>query len=337
MKILPTSPGALLRVLLLFLLPGIVAWWLMVWMPGASFRGTPPPLTSEESVLRSELQADVQWLAGEVGERNVEHYSQLSTAADFIAESFTRAGLTPRREGYDVAGRRCENIEGQIDGASPEILVLGAHYDSVLGSPGANDNGSGVASLLALARRFAAGPRPKQTLRFVAFANEEPGHFQTHEMGSWVYAHGCRTRGDKIAGMISLETVGYFSNVPGSQKFPMFGLRLFYPDAGNFIAFVSNVSSRRLLRETLGSFRRHASLPSEGAALPGNVPGVGWSDHWAFWQHGYPAIMITDTAPFRYPHYHARSDTPEKLDYDAMARLVSALQKTIAQSAQGME
>jgi hypothetical protein len=148
-------------------------------------------------------------------------------------------------------------------------------------------------------------------------------------MGSWVYAKRCRTRGDQIVGMISLETIGYFSQEPGSQKYPMLGLNALYPSSGNFVAFVGNFSSRALVRDAIGTFRKHATLPSEGAALPSNVPGVGWSDHWAFWQHGYPAIMLTDTAPFRYPHYHARTDTPDKLDYDSMARVVIGVERVI--------
>jgi len=301
----------------------------MIRMPGRSFHGPPPPLTSEERVLRDELRADVEKIAGEIGERNVERYQELGAAADFIERSLTNAKLVPRRDGYDVAGKLCQNIEAEIAGSQPQIVVVGAHYDSVPGSPGANDNGSGVAALLALARRFAGKPSAS-TLRFVAFANEEPGYFQTEEMGSWVYAHRCKERGDRIAAMISLETIGYFSSVPGSQKYPMTGLRLFYPSAGNFIAFVGNVSSRALVRQTLRTFRAHASLPAEGAALPASVPGVGWSDHWAFWEHGYPAIMITDTAPFRYPHYHAHTDMPNKLDYESMARLVHGLENVIA-------
>jgi len=329
MKLLPTSPGALLRVLLLFVLPAMMAWWSMIRMPGRSFRGVPPPLTSAELTLREELRADVQEIAGTIGERNVEHYQELVTAADYLARSFAEAGLHPRREGYEVTGKLCENLEAEIAGQGPEIVVIGAHYDSVLGSPGANDNGSGVAALLALARRFAGKPSAR-TLRFVAFANEEPGYFQTEQMGSWVYAHRCQERGDRIAAMISLETIGYFSDAPGSQKYPMAGLHLLYPSAGNFIGFVGNFSSRALVRRALGAFRTQATLPSEGAALPANVPGIGWSDHWAFWQHGYAAIMVTDTAPFRYPHYHARSDTPEKLDYDSMARVVQGLQNVIS-------
>lgn len=330
MKLFPRTAIGILRVLLVFLVPVLVAWWVMVRMPGKSAAGGLPTLSAEEMALRNELRADVEKLAGEIGERNVEHYDRLVAAADFIAGSFQRAGLEPRRDGYELAGRLCENIEVEIPGAAPGIFVVGAHYDSVFGSPGANDNGSGVAAVLALARRFAnARPEGRQTLRFVAFTNEEPFFFQTKQMGSAVYASRCKARGDRITGMISLETIGYYSNEPGSQKFPVGALALAYPKTGNFIAFVSNVSSRRLLREALGSFRKHATLPSEGGALPASIPGVGWSDHWAFWQEGYPAIMLTDTAPFRYPHYHEASDTPDKLDYDSMARLVAGMEKTL--------
>lgn len=305
-----------------------VPWSLMIRMPGKTFRGPPPALTSEQMVLRDELAAHVQKLAGEIGERNVQRYRELTAAADYITELFASSGYQPRRVGYDVSGRLCENIDVEIPGRSPEIVVIGAHYDSVYGSPGANDNGSGVAAVLALARRL-AGKSFARTLRFVAFPNEEPGYFQTDQMGSSVYAKACKARNEKIAAMISLETIGYFSNEVGSQVYPIPGLGAIYPRTGNFIAFVSNVASRRLLRRALRTFREHATLPSEGAALPAGVPGVGWSDHWAFWQQGYPGIMITDTAPFRYPHYHARADTPDKLDYESMARLVHALEPVI--------
>ncbi len=307
----------------------VVPWWLMIRMPGRSFRGPPPPLTAEQMRLRDELRTEVQKLAGEIGERNVERYPALRAAADYLEESLGKTGLHTRREGYEFNGQLCENIEAELPGTSGGIVVVGAHYDSVFGSPGANDNGSGVAALLALARHFAGKPSAK-TLRFVAFVNEEPFAFQSHRMGSWIYAEQCRARGDRIRGMLSLETIGYYSNDPGSQKYPLPGLGAIYPSTGNFVAFVGNVASRALVRRALGSFRAQATLPSEGAALPGNVPGVGWSDHWAFWDHGYPALMVTDTAPFRYPHYHRASDTPEQLDYDSMARVVAGLEHVIA-------
>ena len=295
------------------------------------------PLLPDEIALREELHANVQKLAGEIGERNMWHYAQLNAAADFIEDSFSRAGLRTRRDSYETRGQPCHNIEAEIPGNRPEIIVIGAHYDSVFGSPGANDNGSGAAAVLALAQRFAAReterhppPRtPNKTLRFVAFVNEEPPYFLSGKMGSQVYARRCKERGDKISAMISLETIGYFSDAPNSQTYPSPGLGVFYPKVGNFIGFVSNVKSRALLRRVITLFRKHAKIPSEGASLPAFIPGVSWSDQWSFWQHGYPAIMVTDTAPFRYPYYHSSNDTPDKLDYDRFTLVVSGMEKVI--------
>ena len=295
------------------------------------------PLSPDEIALREELRANVQKLAGEIGERNMWHYAKLNAAADFIEDSFSRAGLRTRRDSYETGGQPCHNIEAEIPGNRPEIIVIGAHYDSVFGSPGANDNGSGAAAVLALAHRFGASetegsaPRstPNKTLRFVAFVNEEPPYFLSGEMGSQVYARRCKERGDKISAMISLETIGYFSDAPYSQTYPSPGLGLFYPKVGNFIGFVSNVQSRALLRHVIGLFRKHAKIPSEAASLPAFIPGVSWSDQWSFWQHGYPAIMVTDTAPFRYPYYHSSNDMPDKLDYDRFTLVVSGMEKVI--------
>jgi hypothetical protein len=302
-------------------------WWFGIKMPGKNISKT-APLSPDEVTLREELRSDVQKLAGEIGERNMWHYPQLNAAADFIENSFLRAGLRPRRDTYEIRGQACHNIETEISGVSPEIILIGAHYDSVSGSPGANDNGSGVAAMLALARRF-AGKTGKHTLRFVAFVNEEPPYFLSDEMGSFIYAGRCKARGDKIPVMISLETIGYFSDAPNSQSYPSAGLGIFYPKVGNFIGFVGNVRSRSLLRRVIAAFRKYAKIPSEGAALPSFIPGVSWSDQRSFWRHGYPGIMVTDTAPFRYPYYHSADDTPDKLDYDRFALVVSAMEKVI--------
>jgi Peptidase family M28 len=325
-----------LRVLIAVVAILALLWWFGVRMPGKNI-SKPAPLSPEEVMLREELRADVQKLAGEIGERNMWHYPQLNAAVDFIEDSFSRAGLRPRRDTYEVRGQACHNIEAEIPGRAlqgaavsspPSVIVIGAHYDSVFGSPGANDNGSGVAALLALARRF-AGKTMQHTLRFVAFVNEEPPYFLSGEMGSDIYAGGCKTRGDKISAMISLETIGYFSDAPGSQTYPSPGLGMFYPKVGNFIGFVSNVHSRALLRRVVALFRKHAKIPSEGAALPAFIPGVSWSDQRSFWRHGYPGIMVTDTAPFRYPFYHSANDTPDKLDYDRFTLVVSGMEKVI--------
>jgi hypothetical protein len=306
---------------------GGAAWWVMIKMPGKSVSMS-AVLSPDEATLRGELQADVQKLAGEIGERNEFHYAELKAAADHIERSFLAAGLATRRDGYEMRGRNYDNIEAEIRGELPQIVLIGAHYDSVLGAPGANDNGSGVAALLALARRF-AGKSQNETLRFVAFVNEEPPYFQTPEMGSFVYAKRCKARGDHISAMISLETIGYFSDAPHSQTYPLPGVSAFYPTTGNFIGFVGNVQSGPLLRRCLSLFRQQKKIPSEGAVFPSFVAGVSWSDQWSFWQQGYCGIMITDTAPFRYPHYHASSDTPDKLDYDRLALVVSGMQKVI--------
>ena len=320
-------------------------WWLGMRMPGKNIpKGA--PLSVDEVALREELRANVQKLAGEIGERNMWHYPQLNASADFIEDSFLSAGLHPRRDTYEMHGQRCHNIEVEILGrqvataSQPSrlpIILIGAHYDSVFGSPGANDNATGVAAVLALARRFAARQQerrltqtPYKTLRFVAFVNEEPPYFLSGEMGSLVYAGRCKERGDKVSAMISLETIGYFSDAPHSQQYPAPGLGIFYPRVGNFIGFVSNVHSRALLRRVVALFRKQAKIPSEGAALPAFIPGVSWSDQWSFWQHGYPGIMVTDTAPFRYPDYHSATDTPDKLDYDRFTLVVSGIEKVIA-------
>lgn len=201
-------------------------------------------------------------------------------------------------------------------------------HDSVAGSPGADDNGSGVAALLEMSRWFSA-KAPARTLRFVAFVNEEPLLFSTQAMGSDVYARAARARGDGIWVMMSLETIGYHRQEPGSQRYPpLFGL--FRPDRGNFIAFVANFTSRRRLRQVMKAFRAHSDFPAEALATLGLIPGVAWSDHLSFWRQGYRALMVTDTAFYRYPHYHLPEDTPDKLTYDALARVTVGLCRAVS-------
>jgi Zn-dependent M28 family amino/carboxypeptidase len=305
----------------------------MIRMPGQSYQGPLPPLTDEQRRLEQELHSHVQMLAGQIGERNVFHHNRLVMAADYIRATLAGAGYEVRLQPYEVAGKICENIEAEVRGREKpdDIIVIGAHYDSVQGSPGANDNASGVAATLALARAFVEAT-PARTLRFVSFANEEPPLFQTEHMGSRVYAIRSRERGENIVLMLSLETIGYYSDEPGSQ-YLLFPLNLIYPSTGNFIAFVSNVENGFLVRQLVGSFRQQARFPSEGGALWDLIPGVGWSDHWAFWKEGYPAVMVTDTAPFRYPAYHSPADRPELVQYERMARVVSGLQAVIVEMA----
>ena len=257
-------------------------------------------------------------------EHNMFKPAALEAAARYIESTLASFGYEVRTQEYDLAKGRPRNIEVTVSGTIEDMIVIGAHYDSIAGSPGANDNGSGVAAALELAR-LTVGRRAHRPLRFVWFVNEEPPFYLGNDMGSRRYVRLIRDRGERVAGMFSLETIGYYSNLRHSQRYPP-PLGLFYPDTGNFIGFVANLSSRAWLRDALGAFRRHARFPSEGVAAPAFIPGIDWSDHRSFWEAGYPALMITDTAPFRYPHYHLPSDTPDKLDYPALARVVTGLE-----------
>lgn len=306
--------------------------YFMSRMPGRSFQGPPLPLTVTETLLKDRLQIHVETLAGKIGERNIWRYNNLQLAAEYIEGEFKQTGLQARSISYAVEGKQVSNIELEIPGAGhpSEIIIVGAHYDSLINTSGANDNGTGVAALIELARFFSTG-KPTRTLRFVAFVNEEPPFFKTDRMGSLVYAERALANQDKIVGMISLETIGYYSSEPLSQKFPLPLLRLFYPNRGDFLALVGNFRSSRMLKRSVKAFRQHGAFPSEGIIAPGWLVGVDWSDHWSFWKTGHPAIMVTDTAIFRYPFYHDPDDTPDKVNYDAMARVVTGLQAVIAE------
>lgn len=306
-------------------------------MPGQSFSGPLPALTASQAALSDQLRRDVATLATTIGPRNISHPAGLAGAANFLEQSLASAGYTVARQTHAVEGVPCSNLEVELPGSDPdlarEIVVVGAHYDSVHDCPAANDNGSGVAATLALARAIAGRPQAR-TIRFLCFVNEEPPTFWTKDMGSLVYARRCKDRAEQIVAMLSLETIGYYSDEPGSQSYPP-PFSYFYPSTGNFIAFVGNSASVDLVRRCVGSFREHAQFPSEGAAVPGWIPRVGSSDHWSFWKQGYPVLMVTDTAPHRYKHYHMLTDTPDRLDYERMARVVEGLGQVIIDVAAG--
>ena len=272
-------------------------------------------------VSRDDLANSLKILATQIGERHHGKPEALESAAVWIESTLAggNIGYTVERQVYDAGGGfEARNLIAELPGLDrrSEIIIVGAHYDTVPGSPGANDNGTGIASLLALARAFTGDPQ-QRTIRFVAFANEEPPHFQTETMGSLVYAKRCRSRGETIAAMLCLETIGYFSEAEGSQKVPE-GLGGVFPTVGNFLAFVGDENSRFFVDSAKGAFSAVASIPAIGGVFPESIPGVGWSDHWSFWQAGYPAVMVTDTAPYRYPHYHQATDTPDQVDLEKL-------------------
>jgi Zn-dependent M28 family amino/carboxypeptidase len=320
--------------LLLPLLLTFAAWLYVVRMPGETGRGALAPLTPAQAEIARRLQRHVRELAGRIGERNSRHPAALEEAATYVEREFAALGYSVAAQRWTSAGGQSfRNVEVTLPGRSPSdgVVVVGAHYDSNPGTPGADDNASGVAALLELARLLRAEGHAR-TIHLVAFANEEVPFFGTQDQGARRYVAALKQRGAGVRAMLSIETIGYYATGPKTQLYPA-PLNWFYPDTGNFIGFVGNLSSRPLVHEAIGAFRRHTSFPSQGAAAPASIPGVGWSDHEAFWAAGFPAVMITDTAPFRNPYYHTRGDTPDTIDYERTARVVDGLAAVVRELA----
>ncbi len=301
----------------------IAAWLLTIWMPSASFSGTPPLFTPAEESLKIALTQTLQNLES-IGPRNDQNPGSLEKTIALLAPTFADV------QSYLINERQYENRIAEIKGSEhPEqIILISAHYDTVPGSPGADDDGTGIAAITELAKRFGQ-TKPARTLRFVAFTNEEQPFAGTDTMGSRVYAKQVADRKENILGMFSLEMLGYYSDRPNSQQYPV-PVNGMYPNQGNFIGFISNLKSRELLKTSLLVFRQTATVPSEGIALPEAIGAIGRSDHASFWKYGYPALMVTDTANFRTPHYHTPQDTVETLDLDRLTRVVLGLEQVIA-------
>lgn len=307
----------------------LAVWFITVRMPGESYEGELPPLTAEEQQLRDRLERHVTVLAEDIGARGFRGSEQQAEALAYILTELRAAGYTPEEQIFVVRDREYVNVQVTLPGAdrASEIVVVGAHYDTYDLTPGADDNASGTAGALELARLL-AGSFPVRTLRLVFFANEEPPFFNTPDMGSRVYAARAAEAGEDIVAMFSLETIGYFRDEPGTQRYPP-PFSLFYPDRGDFVGFIGNPASGRLVRRALTVFRETTAFPSEGAAVSSMTPGAELSDHASFWREGYEALMITDTAPFRNDNYHTSGDTVETLDFDRMARVVAGARRVV--------
>ncbi|MEM7755848.1 MAG: M28 family peptidase [Planctomycetota bacterium] len=313
-------------------------WTFLVRMPGESFTGPLPELTQAQIKTAGRLEADVRTLATDHAQRHTYSPDATRAAATFLADRLSETGLVVNITEHRFAGTPtpCINLDATAPGAlkTSPIIVVGAHYDSFSGTPGADDNASGVAGVLELARRLARTPA-SIPVRFELFGNEEPPHFMTDRMGSVLSADAAQARGDDIIAMINLEMIGYFDDAPGSQRYPP-PIGAFYPDRGDFIAIVGNVRSAKLVRRLVRTWRERVPFPVEGAALPESIPGIGFSDHRSFWAAGYSAVMVTDTSFYRNPHYHTASDTPETLDYPRMARVIDAVETVVRDIAKGL-
>lgn len=295
-------------------------------MPGKSFSGSFAPLNIEEEATKQELEAHINGLSVDISNRLIGSDGH-EEAGRYIESSLRKYGYQTHSQSFDVSGISSRNIEAVIQGKQiPEkTIIVGAHYDTVAATPGADDNASGVAALLYLAKSLKNKPS-SVTLKFLAFSNEET-HFYA-SMGSYAYAQRSRERGENILGMFSLEMLGYYSDDEQTQHYPE-PLHLFYPQVGNFIAFVGNEKSRTFLEKSISAFRETCDFPSEGCVAPEWMADASRSDHNSFWKFDFPAVMITDTSNFRNSNYHSATDKIDTLNLDKMSRLVRGLETMI--------
>ena len=279
----------------------------------------PPVIVSTAS-----LRSHVEFLASGAP-RNYRHPDRLVRAADYIAAELEKAGLDPVFQAFMHEGRSYRNVIANLNSDRKERIVIGAHYDVCGDQPGADDNASGVAALIELARvAQAEWNRIPYHVEFVAYANEEPPFFRTEGMGSYHHARGLKETGQKVRLMVALESVGYFRNEENSQRYPpLYGL--FRPSEGNFIAIVSRWGHGDELKGIDRAFDRGSRLPTERLSAPPLVAGVDFSDHLNYWAFGFKAVMITDTAFYRNANYHQPTDTPDTLDYARMAEVVKGI------------
>jgi len=293
-------------------------------------RGPRPPRPAAEAACRAAradpaaLRRHVEALAVTLAPRDVDHPANLDAAATYVADQLRAAGLAPRDQRFQALGRAQRNVLAEVGPETPERIVIGAHYDAAAGTPGADDNASGVAGLLELARLLAAAPPPLK-VELAAYTLEEPPAFATDAMGSAVHARSLADADAKVRLMIAVEMIGYYSDAPGSQRFPTALKELEYPVTGNFISVVGRSGQGGMVSEIAGSIAAASTVPVETLVASRSLPGVSLSDHRSFWELDFPAVMVTDTAFYRNERYHTAGDRPETLDYGRMAEVVEGL------------
>lgn len=281
--------------------------------------------------IRTNLKDIVHYLSENIGQRSYLDIERLNSAALFIEEMLSSYGCKTKRQNFYYKKNLYSNVIGEVEGYDKGlegIIVIGAHYDTVIGTPGADDNASGVAGLLELARLTSVNPL-RRTAQFVAFCLEEPPVFMTKNMGSYHYAKSLKEKNVKVYGMICLEMIGYFTEKERSQYYPFYFFNYFYPKKGDFIALIGNISSLKFTKEVKNNFKRFSSFAVESLNSFSFIMGVDFSDHRNFWKFGYPALMVTDTGFYRNPNYHAKGDTASTLNYISMAEVVKGLYNSL--------
>ncbi len=310
------------------------AYWYMIKCEG-DWEGVPleDSMKNELGVFENELRADVSFLSETLGPRNPVHHASMTAAAEWIEKRWISQGYEVKRQTFLVAGKECSNLEIEIPGRRfpSEIIIVGAQYDTWPESPGANNNGSGMAVLLKLSDMLKE-QRPDRTLRIVAFTTQEPPYDNTESMGSLRYARRCKERGEKIRVMLCMDAIGIYKDDPNTQKLP-FPFSLFYPNRGNFLAFIADLESRTCVIEATRGFKKGSAFPIEAGSAPRWVKGVSWSDHLSFWKYGYRGIQITDTGAFRSFSHTTSDDTMEKIDFGALARIAVGMYSSVLEFA----
>jgi hypothetical protein len=317
----------MLLVVLILLLLLIVSWF---WITQPLLSGGKP--SPERTVDPSRLQEHVRKLSIEFSPRDESHIENLDQAAAYIKDQFSQTTALVSEQPYRVQGKSYRNVIAQFGPESKERIVVGAHYDVAGPLPGADDNASGVAGLIELARLLSR-QQPPMRVELVAFTLEEPPYFRTTAMGSSVHAESLRQQNIQVRVMFSLEMIGYFSDAPNSQHFPVGILGALYPSTGSFIAVVGRLGDWSLVRRTKATMRNASPLPVYSINAPTFIPSIDFSDQLNYWHAGYSALMITDTAFFRNRNYHTAQDTEEKLDYKRMAMVVEGVYASVVELA----
>jgi hypothetical protein len=287
---------------------------------------TAPP--SNESVDPARLNAHVARLASDFAPRDYKRLWNLNKCADYIKSEFSLSGGAVSEQTYEIGGNVYRNIIVMFGPETNSRIVVGAHYDGCGDTPGADDNASGVAGLIELAHLLGR-TELKQQIELVAYTLGEPPFFRTANMGSARHARRLRENGVGLEGMLCLEMIGYYSDEPNSQRFPSLLLRLFYPDTGNFIGIIGSYGDRALVKKTKTAMKGATDLPVYSMCASRSFPMIDFSDHLNYWNEGYTAAMITDTAYMRNLNYHSSRDLPETLDYDRMANVVVGVYEAV--------
>ena len=307
----------------------IFSTWILVAQPTFT-KNSPSHLTLESS----RLKAHVLKLSKDYFPRSHTNTINLDRCAGYIRAHFEKAGADTSIQEFTVLGKKYQNVIGFFGDETGERIIIGAHYDARINTPGADDNASGISGLIEIA--YLIGKEKLDAgVELVAYTLEEPPFFGTEDMGSAHHARLLHDRKVRVKCMIALEMIGYFSNLSGSQSYPMPALKIFYPNKGNFIAIAGRLDQRKIVKKIKGLMKGAADLPVYSVNAPLMVPGIDFSDHRNYWQYGYDAVMITDTAFYRNIEYHEPGDTAERLNYELMGNAVIQIFEAIKGLAKG--